>query len=359
MFAKATKVGFAQQVVATLVASAVLMWSFGMYHTAQAANLTLISDTLGTSEPAVTSTHSIAFTIPTGSALADGDTVTITFPVGFTGVAAVADANTDITVGGTLDVDGSATVAGAGQSITFNTVAAAAGQEIIVAIDDLIITNPAVVGSYEISLDTGTGGDNGNTRVAIIDTVLVTAAVLTTFDFTIIGTATSTAVNGTSTTGSTTPTAVPFGTVSAGEVNTLAQRLTVSTNARNGFVVTVQSDGELESSNGAIIDSFTNGTDIAVAGTAWASPTNLVADEATWGHWGITYDDDATVDLAANEFIAASTTPREVFSHTAAADGVTPNIGSTTIGYQLEITPLQEAADDYSTILTFIATPTF
>jgi hypothetical protein len=31
----------------------------------------------------------------------------------------------------------------------------------------------------------------------------------------------------------------------------------------------------------------------------------------------------------------------------------------TEVGYKIEITPLQEAADDYTTTLTYIATPTF
>lgn len=366
MFAKATiDVRFAQQVVATLVACAVVLWSIGAYATAQAANLTNVSDTLSDSDLSVTSAHTIAFTIPAASALADGDTVTISFPAGFTGVASVAGANTTITVDGVEDADPS--YSSAGQDVVFDNVAATAGQEVVVAIDDGVITNPGTEGSYEISIDTGTGGDTGKTRVAIIDNVTVTAEVQTTFDFTIAGTATSTAINGTSTTGSTTATEIPFGVLSAGVVETLAQDLTVTTNARNGFVVTVASDGDLQSSTGAVIDNFADGSDLADTGTVWASPTNDVNDETTWGHWGLTTDDGDlnsnggfySGEFGSGEYIAASTTPREVFHHDAPSDGTTTNIGATTVGYQVEITALQEAAEDYTTTLTYVATPTF
>lgn len=367
MFANATiNVGFAQRVVATLVVSALVLWSVGAFTIVQAANLTNVSDTVTTSEPSVTAAHTISFTIPTGSSLTDGDTVTITFEAGSFTVGNLASG--DITVDVNTVTDPHASFATTSTSISFDSVSASAGQVVDVAIPDGFITNPATAGqSYEITIDTG-NGDTGKTRVAIVDTVLVTAIVETTFDFVIDGLATSTSINGTSTTGSTTPTAIPFGVLTAGEIKTLAQELTVQTNARNGFVVTVQSDGDLESTNGAVIDNFDEGSDVSTPGTVWNSPVPNVNDETTWGHWGMTTNDSdigslggfyASTDFGANEFIAASTTPREVFHHDGPADGVTADIGSTTVGYQIEITALQEAADDYQTTLTYIATPTF
>jgi hypothetical protein len=81
MFAKTTNVGFAQRVVATLVASAVVLWSLGVYiSTAQAAALSEVSDTLSTSNPGVTASHTIVFKL--ASNIASGDTITITFPTG-------------------------------------------------------------------------------------------------------------------------------------------------------------------------------------------------------------------------------------------------------------------------------------
>jgi hypothetical protein len=139
----------------------------------------------------------------------------------------------------------------------------------------------------------------------------------------------------------------------------MAQDLFVTTNAANGFVVTVEQSQNLLSSTGADIDGFSNGA-YTNTPTTWTSPTNSIADERTWGHWGITSEDD----LNANEFgtdlwVAASTTPRQVFTHATTSDGTTPNVGRTRIGYQAQIASLQEAADDYNTTLTYIATPTF
>ena len=101
------------------------------------------------------------------------------------------------------------------------------------------VTNPGTTNSYEFLVTAG-AADSGRTRVAILDNVDVTAIVNTSFVFTVTGLATSSAVNGTSTTGLTTATAIPFGVLTAGQVKTMAQRLNVTTNARNGFVVTVE-----------------------------------------------------------------------------------------------------------------------
>lgn len=366
MFAKATHVGFAQRVVATLVACAVVLWSLGAYATAQAANLSNVSNTLTDSDLSVTSAHTIAFTIPAsgGSAIGTSDTVTITFPADFTGIGSVSGANTSVTTGGTPEA--SPTIGNSGQDVTVTNISASPGEEVVVAIDDGVITNPGTAGSYEFEIDTGVG-DTGKTRVAILDNVVVSAIVDTEFTFTVTGLATSTAINGTSTTGSTSPTEIPFGTLVADEIKTLAQRLNVTTNANNGFVVTVESDGDLQSSNGAVIDNFADGSDVADTGTAWTSPTEDVNDRTTWGHWGITSNDGDLNSLGgyysgefgANDFIAASTSPREVFHHDGPSDGSTADLGQVDVGFQIEITPLQEAADDYTTTLTYIATPTF
>jgi hypothetical protein len=371
MFAKTTtQVDLAQRVVATLVAVAVVLWTYGVYTSAQAANLTEVSNTLSDSNLSVTSGHTIEFAIPAGSTLSDTSTTTITFPAGFTDVDSVTSGDITITVSGA----GAGAVIDAffvsGQVIEISLNATAGAEDVIeVAIDDGIITNPGVAQSYEFVVDTD-DGDTGKTRVAIIDNVLVTAIVETAFDFTISGVASNTAVNGLSTTSSSTSaTAIDFGVVEAGISERLAQELSVTTNANNGFVVTVQISGELQSSNGAVIDTFVHG-DSTTTPQAWSSPVPDVLDDTTWGHWGITSDDDDViaqvgapnnfdVDFGADEYAAASTSPRAVFAHTGPSDGSTPNIGSTTVMYQIEITALQEAADDYNTTLTYIATPTF
>lgn len=376
MFANPThNVGISQRVVATLVACAVALASIGIYSVAQAANLSNISDTLTDSDDAVVSNHTIAFTIPTGSAgvAAAGGTITVTMPAGFN-FGSVVFGDYDLKVNGADQT----IVAGApgagqwgytrtGQVITFTTgtgASAAATNPIEIQIGTNAtfgttgtnqITNPTY-GSYELYITAGTS-DSGRTRVAILEDVDVTAIVDTSFTFTVSGTATSTAIDAATTTGSTTATLIPFGRLVAGVPKLLGQRLAVATNARAGFNVTVQTSGTITSANGADIDTFSNATDISTP-TNWSSPTNNIANENTWGHWGLTTEDDVTL-FDAGEYIAASTTPRSVFSHTGPADGTTTDVGLTDVAYKIQITPLQEAGDDYNTTLTYIATPTF
>lgn len=380
MFALPTYVGSAQRVVATLVATALILMSLGIYSTqAEAANVREFSDLLTDSAPSSASDHTFVWTAVNG--IGSTATITLTFPtapdsfnfgtVGNDDIALIDDGVTLTGGGADYQVDvlayptiqlvmtGTAIAAGSTTTVQIGSNAGGSGDQ---------ITNPATSNtSYEILLDSG-ASDTGQTRVAIVDTVTVTAQVPTIFDFTVTGFPNGTGmnVNGTSTTGTSSATEIPFGDVSNGIIETIAQRLNVSTNARNGFVVTVEQDQNLLSSTGADIDGFQDGN-YQNTPIAWAGPTPDVNDENTWGHWGITSSDDLNsgefITCAASSsygcWVAASSTPREIFAHDGPADGTTRFIGSTTVGYQIEITGLQEAGDDYTTTLTYIATPTF
>jgi len=375
MFKISTSVEALHRVVAMLVAVAVVALTIGFYSNAQAANLTSISNTLSDSEPAVVSNHFIQFIVPTSSpGVIAGGTIVVQFPAGFV-MGTVAFGDVDLSINGTdatlaaapSGATWGAVVSGQNLTLTSGSGTVTAGQIVRIEVGTNAtfgtagvnrVTNPAV-NSYEFVVTAG-AADTGRTRVAIIANVLVTAIVNTSFTFVVTGLATSTAVNGTSTTGSTTATTIPFGVLTAGQIKTMAQRLNVTTNARNGFVVTVEQDQNLLSSTGADIDGFIDGA-YTNTPVAWVSPTNTILNENTWGHWGLTSEDS---NLNADEFgsalfVAASTTPRQIFSHTGPADGLTADIGETDIGYQIQISALQEAGDDYSTILTYIATPTF
>ena len=373
MFKLSTNVESLHRVVAMLVATAVVVVSVGMFNNAQAANLAVISNTLSDSDISALSNHTIQFTIPTSSpGVIAGGTIVVAFPAGFT-MGSVAFGDVDLLVNGaqqTVAVTAASGVWGAavsGQNLTFtsNNSTITAGQVVRILVGTNAVggtnrvTNPSSANSYEFVVTAG-AADTGRTRVAILDNVDVTAIVNTSFVFTVSGLATTTAVNGTSTTGSTSPTTIPFGVLTAGQIKTMGQRLNVTTNARNGFVVTVEQDQNLLSSTGADIDGFINGA-YTNTPVAWVAPTNSILNENTWGHWGLTSEDS---NLNADEFgtalfVAASTTPRQIFSHTGPSDGTTADVGETDIGYQIQISPLQEAGDDYNTVLTYIATPTF
>ena len=180
------------------------------------------------------------------------------------------------------------------------------------------------------------------------------------------GVAGGTTVNTADTTGgTTTATTIPFGTINAGVASTAAQRLTVVTNARSGFAVTVKADSQMVSSNGADIDGFANGA-YTTTPTAWTAPTGTPGSENTYGHWGLTSDDDSVtggnlfnVGAGGNRYVSASTTPVEVFKHTGPANGTTQGVGTTLVGYKVQRSALQEAAEDYTATLTYVATPVF
>ena len=379
MFKLSTNVESLHRVVAMLVAIAVLAWSVGAYSNAQAANLAVISNTLSDSDVASLSNHTIQFTVPTSSpGVIAGGTIVVTFPVGFNlSTSSVAFGDVDFTINGAQQTLAAvaapgvwgAAVSGQNLTITSNNGVVTAGQIVRILVGTNAtggtnrVTNPGI-GSYEFVVTAG-AADTGRTRVAILDNVDVTAKVDTSFIFTVTGLATSTVVNGTSTTGSTTATSIPFGTLIAGQMKTLAQRLNVTTNARNGFVVTVEQDQNLLSSTGADIDGFRDGAYTNIPEAWGAAPVNTILNENTWGHWGLTTEDsnlDAQLGggtFVGTRFVAASTTPRQIFAHGGPSDGATVDVGETDIGYQIQITPLQEAGDDYTTTLTYIATPTF
>lgn len=363
MFVLTRNVSASQKVIATLLATAVVLWTLGYHATAQAANVTNLSDTLSDSAPGADSDHTIVF--DTATDIQIGETITVTFPADFdlTGVTT-----------GDFDISDAANwteAAPAGQVVTFTRTNSilAGGATVTINFDGANkINNPSnPTGgneSYEIDI-AGTMTDSGHTRVVILDTVLVTATVDTVFDFTVLGKLTGTTVNGVASTLDSSSTTIPFGTLAHNDDEIIAQELNVTTNAANGFVVTVQTDGEFRSSTGAEIDGFVDNSDTGTP-TAWAAPTENILDETTWGHWGVATDDTDAGDglqdgteFGADEWIAATTTPRAVFAHTGPSDGTTEDMGSTTVAYKVEISPLQEAGDDYQTTLTYIATPTF
>ena len=201
--------------------------------------------------------------------------------------------------------------------------------------------------------------DSGEMRIAIIDVVTVSASVNTRFDFTVAGVASGSTVNSspTTTVANSDVNALPFGVLSPNTSVTLAHDLSVVTNASNGFNVTVEQSGDLQSSTGANINGFIDGS-YTNTPTAWTSPAATIGVDTTYGHWGLT-SDDPDFSGTADRWVAASTTPRTIFSNTTVADGTQTGTGTTRIGYQVQISSLQEAGTDYSTELTYIATPTF
>lgn len=369
------------QAVAIIVGIAVFLWGTGLptlFHTVEAASITDASDVLSNSAPGQSSDHTISFTTENG--LSIGQTIAITFPVGFSLAANFGAEDLVLTVDGTATtVDNGASgadqwgLATTSTSVTLTTPTnsgVASTSAIIVYLGQVgpgssgtedQITNPtATTSTYQIDIG-GTMADSGSVRVAIIDQVTVSASVNTSLTFTVAGVGSGGVVNGTTTTGAATHVALPFGTLDINEPKVLAQRLNVSTNATNGYTVTVEQTGELQSTTGAVIDGFVDGSWTQTP-TAWQAPGANILNTASYGHWGLTSTDGTTTRLSefsSDTWVSGSTTPIVIMGHDGPADGTTNGFGSTTVGYQIEISALQEAGDDYTTTLRYVATPTF
>ncbi len=388
MFVLLRDVSAAKQVIATLLATALVLWASGLFSaiSAQAANITTVSDTLSDSAPAASSTHTFVFSVPSG--VANGSYATITMPTGeFGGIGnlAATDVTVDITGSGAQTV--AANCAGA-DNIGFSTsgddlifefclgdgASIGAGGTTTITVGNTAgneMRNPTPAGdsqSYEIDISAG-ASDSGHTRVVIVSTVLVTAIVDTVFDFTVAGVATTTLVGSTeSTTDTSGTTTLDFKQLVAGVPEILGQRLNVDTNAANGFVVTVHKDGAFESSTGADIDDFDDGV-FSDSPAGWTSPATTLGDEDTYGHWGLTsLDTDSNGNRAAehvdNQYVSVGTSTAKTVimasaGPTQSSTSSAQYTGSTTVGYKVEISALQEAGDDYQAVLTYIATPTF
>jgi len=370
MFRTATSVGMLKP-IALIAGLAILLWSLGLPSLSfvEAANVTSYSDTISDSAPSAASDHNIEFTMPgSGPGVIGGDTIEITFPASFD-LTGIGVEDIDLRVDGSNVVQsGNWTFANSDPTLIITldggfSIDNSSSTQILIGENadsgdgtpDTQIQNPASEGSYRISLVAG--DDSGDTHVVILTAVTVSASVETVFNFTVDGVAAGGTVNGETITGTTGSTSIPFGTLEDGQASTSAQQLTVSTNAAAGYSVTVQTDGGLRSTTGAVIDNFANGGD-ATSPAVWTEPTGDVALPNTWGHWGVISDDD-DIFAVAQTFIAASTTPREVMTHGGPVNGEGVGVGTTTVGYKVEITALQEAGDDYQTTLTYVATPTF
>ncbi len=364
-----------------LAASGVAFAAFAfLLHFAFADELKNVSDTVSNSAPGAVATHVISYNNTT-STLA-GQTIKLIFDPatdGFDGIQNIVFGDLQFT-GATLISDIGSCTGPTNDEVYFTSTSTAPGDESIVftvcAGDSLPtgtksivisnrIVNPTITGSYVISI-TGTQADSQLARIAIIENVIVTAAVDTNFTFTILGVSSSIVVHpaGVTTTLDSTPTALSFGTLSINTPVTVAQRLSVMTNAAGGFTVAVQENQNLLSLDGSDIDLFLDGAATATP-VPWSAPAGIPDQEDTFGHLGITSNDG---NLNGGEFGSSTalfagnfnpTSSRVVFSHTGPSDGTTQDKGLATVSYRVEIGVMQEPGSDYTNTLTYVATPRF
>lgn len=169
--------------------------------------------------------------------------------------------------------------------------------------------------------------------------------------FSVGGVPSGVAVDGVAATdATTTPTAVEFGSIPIDTEYTAAQRLSIDTNATDGYQVFTYSRNGLVNTYGTEIPAV-SASNTAPAG--WAS----VCSSSATGCFGYHTSDDvlaggSTRFSAADSYATFSTTPAEIMYNSAPATETHDFV------YKVQIGELQEAGD-YQTDVVFIAAPAF
>ncbi len=217
--------------------------------------------------------------------------------------------------------------------------------------------NPGSIGSYDFnvgvfSTSDGTGAalEVRDGRVAIASQVNVTATVPSTLTLTINGVASGNACSnsGSNASVTTTSSTIPFGIYTGAQTKIACQTLTVSTNATNGYIVTVEQDQDLTSAGSDTMKAF-SGT--YATPTTWATPPG----SGTESFFGFTTDDTGYSSFQTAKYagFAVDNTPYAIMT------GPEPVVDEeNVISYQLEVTNLQEAGV-YSNTVMYIATAMF
>jgi hypothetical protein len=225
------------------------------------------------------------------------------------------------------------------------------------------LTNPTSAGSVYARVSSYS--DTGTT---LIDSVVVAAAFLTnesikvtadvssTFTFTVTA-QNSGSVNGKAINVTSTDNTVPFGTLAPGAAKVAAHLLSVTTNATNGYQITVKAGANppLSSAGGDNIDNFI-GSNATPA--SWSIPSSTAPNVNT-GFFGYTTDDPVLSGASPARFqtdlwSGFSTSPEEVAYNESAPNGPEDTI----VGWQAEVNSSQPAGE-YSGDLTLVATPTY
>lgn len=387
---RSLRTSLALGVGAALILGAVAAVLPGM---AQAATLTSLSATWATSKPATATNMRFQFTtvgqlngdttaadddatifvrLPTAGTdpfaisggLVAGDVLLTGFPANVTVNSVVASNRGGSAANDTIAIGLNMTNAGAGVNIN-------ASSALTVDIVNNRITTPSKVAAagtadiFELSFATrdngaGTDLDTGGTQTSFVDVTSASATVNTTLTFTVAAIANATSVFGVTTDAASTVTTVPFGTLAPNAPKEVGQRLTITTNAPNGYSVYVVQSANL-TAGGNDIDQFKDGTRVDDgANAAWSSPAVVASAEATYGHLG--YGTTDTSVFTNNQWAGVPTI---------GAAGAAPittglacnNAGQTSgdtcdVVYKVETSALQEAGS-YTNEIIYVVAPLY
>lgn len=218
----------------------------------------------------------------------------------------------------------------------------------------------------EANPNSATPVDVTTAKVAHIEAVRVTATVDPTISLSVAGVSSGATRCGVSTDVTTTPLAVPFGTMTLNTFKTLAHDVTVSTNASGGYVVTASENDQLGKDGATspfIVDNPGNNTLASESvSDEWTTATvngfgfslqNV--DAASIAFQYTTSSGNCTGTFCSRQFadIAGSETAQTIFSSSTVA-----NSENAYVCYRLSVGATQ-AAGDYENQITYIATGTF
>lgn len=333
-----------------------------------ADSITNASDTISDSDLGVTADHLFQFT--TTATTTVNEYVEIQFPAGVFEAMNGGDVTINCAAGG-----GSWNAATTPDADTVRCSANAQNDPGVYQIAVNGVDNPMTEASQMIEIfHMNAAGDtvveSVQVVIAIVNDISVTAKVNASMTFTVDGMTDAETVNTVNCSLDTTATTTDFDVLTPFTPVTLCQELTVATNATEGYIVTVEQDQELTSDGGATINSFVDspdGTGSSTVLNAWQSPGEVLDQYNSYGHMGLTSDDEDLTTQGHLDFYNGGsplyaglndTDVMVIMDHTGPALGVNQNAGLAHVAYTAEISNLQEAGD-YESTLTYIATPTF
>lgn len=348
--------------IATITFIALFTFSVtGLESFVYAAPLSSLSDTLSTVKTSTLASHTIQFITPVG--VTAGQTMTITFPAGFTmGTFNINNIDLAVSSGGTcssfsdrtVGTSASGTTWGVAQAsqvitITSGTDTIAANRCVQVEIGANAttgtsgtnqITNPSSANTYSITI-AGTFGDTGSILVPIItdDQVQVSATVDQTISFALSGNSIAF--------GSLSSSATRYANSTTGSgTEVAAHTMTASTNATSGYTVTA---------TGATLTSGANTiTPISGGPTALSTGTEQFGIRATVS--GGSGASVATTYAGTTGNYGFSTTPTVPTSFASATGATATNTYS--VFYAANAAATTEAGT-YTTAITYVASANF
>jgi len=219
------------------------------------------------------------------------------------------------------------------------------------------ITNPTTINTtYYVRITTQISGpttlDTVTVAFAVLDTtsVAVTANIDPTLSFSIAGVTSASSVNGATTNIVTTANTIPLGTLVSGAAAIGAHDVTITTNALNGYNVTINQSGTYPLATGTNHFSPFSGT--YATPTTWSAPAGSTPNTNT-AFFGYTTEDTNHSGFQSNKWAGTDTTQRAIITNAAGVSSQTKRIG-----WQAQVNALQPPGS-YTGTMIIVATPTY